>query len=83
MQRDKLTSDPKYFETCQLHYILTSHIILTNTNPLNWLLTSLYSYITYYTNQHKPFKFTSDPKYIETCQIHYRIVYKTAHPEET
>jgi hypothetical protein len=34
MQRDKLTSDPKYFETCQLHYILTSHIILTNTNPL-------------------------------------------------
>jgi len=28
----KLTSDPKYFETYQLHYILTSHIILTNTN---------------------------------------------------
>ncbi len=36
------------------------------TVPFNWLLTSLYSYITYYTNQHKPFKFTSDPKYIET-----------------
>jgi len=23
MQRDKLTSDPKYFTTCQLHYTLT------------------------------------------------------------
>jgi len=34
MQRDKLTSDPKYFETC---------------------LTSLYSYITYHTDKHKPF----------------------------
>jgi len=28
-------------------------------------------------------KLTSDPKYFETCQIHYRIIYKTAHPEET
>jgi hypothetical protein len=34
MQRDKLTSDPKYFETC---------------------LTSLYSYIPYHTDKHKPF----------------------------
>jgi hypothetical protein len=38
MQRDKLTSDPKYFETC---------------------LTSLYSYITYYTDKHKPFTTTT------------------------
>jgi hypothetical protein len=29
----KLTSDPKFFETYQLQYILTSHLILTNTNP--------------------------------------------------
>jgi len=33
MQRDKLTFDPMYFETYQLHHILTLTIILTNTNP--------------------------------------------------
>jgi len=33
--------------------------------------TSLYSYITYYINKHKPYKLTSDPKYFETCQLHF------------
>ena len=45
--------------------------------------TSLYSYIIYYADKHKPFKFTSDPTYIETYQLHYRIICKTAHPEGT
>ena len=32
----KLTSDPKYFKTYQLLYILTSHLVLTNTNPFKF-----------------------------------------------
>jgi hypothetical protein len=51
MQRDKLTSDPKYFETC---------------------LTSLYSYITYHTDKHKPFT-TATPEQIHlTIFLHHK-----------
>jgi len=32
MQRDKLTADPKYFTTCQIHFILRIHELNASFN---------------------------------------------------